>query len=235
MKLRTLPALLPALLAIAMAIYASDVWNAKDYTQWSSEDIARVLNDSPWVKQTSISFDLPGMQQDDGKGRTGGFAGDGGYHGGPYPRRGRDPDENERRQVHGLPSFIATIRWESALPIQQALSRSSSGRPIDPSEKEYVIAVLGLPLPGAANQTEDVRDELLAFTKLIRKGKAPVTPSNVKIDASNAAGEVRFFFPRKEPLSLDDKEVTFETQLGKMRIEQKFRLKDMTCKGKLEL
>ena len=234
MKLRIFPALLPALLAIAIAAYASDVWNAKDYTQWSSEEIARVLNESPWAKQTNISFDLPGMQPENG-GRKGGFAGDGGYHGGPYPRRGRDPDENTPREMHGLPSFIATIRWESALPIQQALSRSSDGRAINPSEKEYVIAVLGLPLPGGANQTDDVREQLLAYTKLIRKGKDPVAPSEVKINASNAAGEVRFYFPKKEPISLDDKEVTFETQLGKMRLEQKFRLKDMTFKGKLEL
>ncbi|HKW75391.1 MAG TPA: hypothetical protein VJN64_07695 [Terriglobales bacterium] len=235
MKLRILPALLPALLAVAIAAYASDVWNAKDYTQWSSEEIARVLNESPWAKQTSISFDLPGMQPENGKGRKGGFAGDGGYHGGPYPRRGRDPDENAPREMHGLPSFIATIRWESALPIQQALSRSSDGRPIHPSEKEYIIAVLGLPLPGGANQTDDVREQLLAYTKLVRKGKDPVAPSDVKVDASNAAGQVRFFFPRKDPISLDDREVTFETQLGKMRLEQKFRLKDMSYKGKLEL
>ena len=237
-----------ALLAGALAIYAADFWNAKDPAQWTPEEIESILNDSPWARPTNISFDLPGMQPDSGKSRSGRFAGDGGYKGGAYPRRGRYPDEDEpAKATRGLPSFVATVRWESALPIRQALLKSQPAGSVEPSENSYVIAVLGVPIPGSrAEQTaerkgppprdpESVRYELLASTKLIRKNKTPIAPSDVKIDSSKSAGEIHFFFPRKDPISVDDKELTFEMQLGAMKLDQKFRLKDMTLKKKLEL
>ena len=244
MKLKTFSALLVG----AIAMCGADFWNAKDPAQWTQEEIERLLNDSPWARPTNISFDLPGMQPE-AKGPPGRFAGDGGYKGGAYPRRGRYPDEDEpAREPHGLPSFVATIRWESALPLQQALLRSQAATPADTSDNPYVIAVLGVPIPGnRADQAsarkggppprdlESVREELLASTKLIRKSKAPIAPADVKIDASKAAGEIRFYFPRKDPISIDDKELTFEMHLGRMRLEQKFHPKDMTFKRKLEL
>jgi hypothetical protein len=69
--------------------------------------------------------------------------------------------------------------------------------------------------------------------KLIRTGKALIRPENITLDAS--AGAIRVFFPRTEPISLTDKEVTFQMQFGSMRVEKKFRLKAMTYKRKLEL
>ena len=33
----------------AVALLASDFWKTKDYTQWSSEEVTKVLTDSPWA------------------------------------------------------------------------------------------------------------------------------------------------------------------------------------------
>ena len=43
------------------ALFASDVWKSKDYTQWTYEEANKVLTDSPWAKQKSVSFQ-PGAQ-----------------------------------------------------------------------------------------------------------------------------------------------------------------------------
>src|SRR5271163_347482 len=44
----------------AVALFAADFWKTKDYTQWSSEEVTKVLTDSPWAKEISVSS---GQQQ----------------------------------------------------------------------------------------------------------------------------------------------------------------------------
>jgi hypothetical protein len=57
-------------------------------------------------------------------------------------------------------------------------------------------------------------------------------PEDVRIDES---GNVRVFFPKTDAITLEDKEVVFGTAFGSIRVSQRFRLKDMVYKGKLEL
>jgi len=78
-----------------------------------------------------------------------------------------------------------------------------------------------------------MREELMASTKLLPKGQAAIAPEDVKLDEKT--GAIHLFFPRTHPITLNDKEVTLSTQFGSMRVVEKFRLKDMTEKGKLEL
>jgi hypothetical protein len=70
-------------------------------------------------------------------------------------------------------------------------------------------------------------------TRIVRKSKSALNPSDVKLDADR--GEVSFFFRRDEPIDLDDKEVSCETMVGRMKIEKKFKVKDMVYQGKLAL
>ena len=57
-----------------------------------------------------------------------------------------------------------------------------------------------------------------------------------KLAALDAAtGAIHLFFPRTAAINLKDKEVLFATRFGSMKIEKRFRLKDMTYRGKLEL
>ena len=41
-------------LALAGTVLAADAWRAKDYKQWDSKDVDKILNDSPWVKVVQI-------------------------------------------------------------------------------------------------------------------------------------------------------------------------------------
>jgi hypothetical protein len=100
-------------------------------------------------------------------------------------------------------------------------------------KRDYIVTVIGLLTNDQSRDRERVRKELMAAAKLVRAGKPAIRPENIELDA--AAGAIEVFFPRTEPISLNDKEVTFELQFGSMRIEKKFRLKPMTYRGKLEL
>jgi hypothetical protein len=228
--------------AAAIAICAGEIWSTKDYTQWTAEDVNRLLTDSPWTRQVSAFFSTAPRQVDhsvipppgastNNMGGTRGVT-DGKWDGGV----GRAIDDS-------APKLPVAIRWDSALPVREALLMSRSGnhlsapadakQKLNEREKDYIITVIGLLTNDQLRDRERVRKELMGAAKLVRTGKPPIRPENVEPDPSS--GAIHLSFPRTEPISLTDKEVTFELQFGSMVVEKKFKLKAMTYKGKLEL
>jgi hypothetical protein len=161
----------------AMLFAGSDFWKTKDYTLWSDDEVSKLLSDSPWAKAKTVQPQQSQARRP-GMGRRGGFgfpggggypgggggypgggggypAGGGGYPsgGGNYPSGGSngDPSQNE--------SMNLTIRWESALPVQQALMREGASASDElkaaaaVTEKYYVIEVLGLHLSRASSRS----------------------------------------------------------------------------------
>lgn len=273
--------------AAGLIAFAADVWNSKDPAEWTSQDAQKILNDSPWARQVSVSFDrgqsgygdgLPGRA---GRGGMGGMGGGGGVPGGGMGGpggagmpgggmggmgRGRGGSQADDREQRQMPQMSVTLRWETAMPVRQAEQKlATSDKPAEAPEKpadQYIVALTNFPPmrggprgmdggeppqqldfqqdePSGNRGRRDpavVREELMERTQLSRKGKDPIHPSDVKMEQSNGARVTRFFFPRGDnPISLEDKEVTFVTQMGPMKVEKKFRLKDMTYKGKLEI
>ncbi|MBV9768446.1 MAG: hypothetical protein JOZ32_02645 [Bryobacterales bacterium] len=270
--------------ACAVMLFASsDAWKTKDYTQWSDEEVNKVLSDSPWAKAKTVQTEQPQMaRRRGGMGRGGfGFPGGGiGYPGGGgYPQGGGYPNGNGYPNGGGGypnggtgqdgtqagPMYL-TIRWESGLPIQQALMRQGASASDElkasaaASEKYYIISVLGLRLPGArsrygdsddqnTNDNDDntsqrstrnrsndaLRSQLLDAAQLAPKGKSSIYAQDVQIDGPNGTGEVRFLFPRTNPISASDKEVEFILDIRRIKVQEKFHLNDMQYQGKLAL
>jgi hypothetical protein len=172
--------------ACAVMLFAADFWKTKDSSQWSEDEISKILSESPWAKAKTVG--PPAQQQRRSGGRRGGFGFPGGGLGGGYPGGGGgypgggggypgggggggggggypggssggsngDPSQNEPMNL--------TIRWASAAPIQQALMRQG---PLSAdelkavsaaSEKYYVITVLGLKFPRPHSSTVDADD-----------------------------------------------------------------------------
>lgn len=138
------------------ALYASssEFWREKGYTQWTSDEVDKMLSDSPWAQSAKASSQQQ-QSQSRGMGRRGGMGGGGmgipgmggggmGRGGGGYPSGGQS-----------MPQVTATVRWQSALPVREALLRQQSGvtKPDDAQVAAsltapmngYVIAVMGLP------------------------------------------------------------------------------------------
>jgi hypothetical protein len=155
MQLKTLQQISIFGAVCALTLFASDAWRTKDYTQWTSEEVYKVLNDSPWAKQVKVIGEQSGPSQrrsSSGQGRGGmggggrggiGFPGGGGLgypgSGGGYPggggstgggrggNGGNYPDDTPRGG--GMQSMNVIVRWESALPIQHALLRQGGREP----------------------------------------------------------------------------------------------------------
>jgi hypothetical protein len=181
-----------AVAAFALVLFAADFWKTKDSSQWTSEEINKVLSDSPWAKGKTVQpqqsqpqrgmgrrgggFGYPGGGYPGGGYPGGGYPGGGGGYpgggGGGYPNGGGNyPGGSNGGGSNGGDASQAgpmnlTIRWDSALPIQQALMRQGAGGQSDElkaataaTEKYYVVTVLGLRLPRARSRSSSYPDD----------------------------------------------------------------------------
>jgi|GEM_PF-2416183 len=80
-----------------------------------------------------------------------------------------------------------------------------------------------------------IREELMERTTLTRGNGRVLRPVKVEFDLPGKLGIIYFHFSREEEITLKDKELNFQTQLGNNRLERKFETKEMVYKGKLEL
>ena len=158
------------------------------------------------------------------------------------------------------PQTLVLVRWQSALPVKQALVRGKFGSEaataaeaksvLANEEAYYVIAVeklprMGMGRPGAESKgaegkgseggLERMRQMMARSTSLLRKGKEPIKPDDVKMAMAQKTMTVYFIFPRTEAITLEDKEVEFTTKMGPLEIKRKFKLQDMVFAGKLAL
>lgn len=145
------------------------------------------------------------------------------------------------------------VRWESALPVKEALLKQRFGNELpkpgeaeytlDKPLKDYVISVSGLRMSGGGSgqnsggdPTEHMQNILISSTQLLPKNGGPIDPEQVKVTQSaDGTSTARFAFPKTQEISLDNKEVVFEIRTSWMKIEKKFKLKDMAVDGKLAL
>ena len=144
----------------------------------------------------------------------------------------------------GGASVSFTIRWQSALPVKQALVKMKYGKEAGTSpeakqilaaaEPEYVVVVAGLNRGMVRGDADKVKEAMMAATELVVKGKEPIKPDNFRLVGQGKMDAI-FAFPKTNPITEDDKEVEFICKIGTMSLKQKFRLKDMVFNGKLEL
>ena len=247
----------------------SDFWSKKEPAEWSAEEIDRLATKSPWARQVlAASAAISRPYSGGGGGRGGGGMGDpgiggggGGYPGGGYPGGGggypggsmgggRGMGGGRRGGGDSMPlSYTATVRWESAKPIQAALKTPLT----EGLAGAYVISVSGVPIlePGRQHSddgdtestvskglSDDVLERIKNLTYLEPKGKSPAQPSVVQKGPINTSGlpTLLFGFPREVlPLTAADREVLFTTRLGAFEVKAKFNLKDMMYRNELAL
>jgi hypothetical protein len=203
--------------------YAGEFWDQKQPADWTEDELKRLTSRSPWAKEASIvNTAAVGPLTT----RT------------PSTRRSRgNPDG-----VSQIPEFTgkwdATVRWDSALPIRQALGTKMS---VDLSEN-YIINVFG-EIPSSAPNKDDSNDEiktkfeiLQERTRIERKGD-PLELKRVELAPKTwySPPGTLFYFSRVFPIKLEDKQVTFVTKIGPLDVKCRFILRDMMYRGNLEL
>ena len=94
----------------------------------------------------------------------------------------------------------------------------------------YVVVVLGLPLRLSA-AADNARQEPI----LRRNGQPPIAATDGGPQKSGNALALVFGFPRTEAITPQDTEIEFVTKVGDIDIRRKFKLKEMTTGGLLQL
>ncbi len=228
-------------------------WDAKPMTQWTEEDAKQVLTDSPWAKPATLEFDnKPGSVQ---RGRRAGGMGRGGGGiglgipgvgigmGGPRRggrSRGGEPPNQDGERGHGQEQSNDTsareviVRWESALPVQQAELKTKNADAPSIDEKHYAIIVSGLPAR-LARDSQATESHLKSQAELKRDGKKFSKPSAVRILSRDEGVMVVYLFPRSKEIRSNDTQLEFASKLGRWSVKQTFNPTEMTCQGKLEL
>jgi len=241
--------------ALAPAIiWAAEVWDAKPFQDWTDKDVQKVVNNSPWARQTravvgnatSIAAGRSAQpavndasSNDTGvtRGREAGGAG----------RMGSAPNDlDQGAQSLQQPGVPVIVRWQSALPLRQAQMRGKYGKEAATSPEAqrfltqdpslYVLGIAGLAgsivSAGAGDQA---KQNIMDKATLTVRGKASLRPIAVDFVPHGSAVDVLIGFPRTLPITLEDQEVELASQIGSATVRYKFRLKDMVVRGKLEL
>ncbi|MBM3803047.1 MAG: hypothetical protein FJW26_12160 [Acidimicrobiia bacterium] len=237
-----------AQILIALAIGSSslaggDVWEEKEFTQWSEKDVRKILTSSPWALPVRVNRPYPA---------SGAF--EGGNEPGPPQSGGALGDDSSRpssdgagpggefegaiRREQAPPSLEVNVSWATALPIKQAMARRRFGNEvgtnaqakefIERKEDHYVAAVVGLNVPMIQQAQNPLMSEL-------RCGKEKVRPAKIEVQEQGPSGVVYLFFPRTREITLEDKQIELVMNLGEAKLNRKFKLKDMVFKGKLEI
>jgi hypothetical protein len=247
------------LLVPALLVLGQQSWKDKRVAEWTEEDARQVLTDSPWAKQTTPELERNsgfGRGNGGGMGRNGGWGGlgggmgsprigsgpgmggdgtwGGGSSGGTYPSGGNtggnypDDPNGDGRQPREMPA--ATVRWESAMPVQSAhlKTKDKSGPSVRP--EEYTLIVTGLS-NRYANQ--DIKPKARLVRK--EKGKKSISSSSARVLSGEDGPIVVFCFPRSNEIGRNDGELIFDATIGRIKVRQSFFPDEMLYQGKLEL
>lgn len=198
------------LLTLATVTAADRFWETRPADAWSAEEITAFASNSPWAKPTNAMYRVASTSREQ--------AAD------PRPSQGR-----------GLPSAgpcglgscgsvlpgVVTVIWESAQPVREAL------HPQIPPEfnGHYVVSIRGL-------EGKWTEDQLLPGATLAVKAQAPVQADLVQ---SRGASWVFGFRRELMPLSVSDREVTFQVRTGanfsNTLLKTTFNLREMVYRG----
>jgi hypothetical protein len=253
-----------AMASVRLDAGTGDFWNKKPPSQWTREEIDLLITKSPWAKNIKATY-APGENPSSNSGGYPGGNGGGGYPGGGYPGGGRPRGGIGIPGIGGLgipgmggggrprngggggngrgqaSPYEGTVRWESALPIQDALKTG----PPDTFDGHYVISVNGIPLMGGSRyqgeddsasdrrKEQDDMDRLKGLSSLQVKGKDLVQAGLAVRQVSSGSSFLIGFSKELLPLHTNDSEVVFTSQLGRLVVKTHFLLKEMLYHGEL--
>lgn len=259
--------LLLGLMSAAPAAWAADFWEKQpDFKNWSAKEADKMLNSSPWAQTVSVQLGGGG-----GGGGGGGFGGGGGGRpggggggggigvGGGGGGGGRRGGGGGGGGPVGPPPMQFLVRWHSSRPIKEAIVAARTqleGVPldddmqafIDREETHYILNIPNFPARMGQRMSQDL-ERLKTFAQLERKGHDPIRASAAQVQPTDGILSMYFLFPRTEPISEEDKEVTFVFKPARpesgpngggqrgpgIEIKRKFKLKDMVYNGELAL
>jgi len=216
-------------------LLAANFWDTKSYTEWNDKQLQKILENSPWARNTPVN-----LRGDAGSGGGGGggrsivsfgFQRGGGGGSVPIPTAPK-------------PSMVV-VRWESALPIRQVLARQQYGDEVETSAEaieylgrepsSYVVRIVGIPAGGNIGTPE----ERAAGAQLVIRNQPPIQAIQAVSERAGRGVDLFLAFPKAPPagraLTVADRQVQVVLDTEIIRVRRRFNLNDMIYQGELEL
>jgi len=203
---------------------APPFWERKKPQDWSPEEIAQLLNRSPWARETNLDFE----------------ATEGGHlenlPTGAPPQPGEHVPRPEA-QAGSMQRAPVVVRWESSQPVRDALQlpllQIFTGR--------YVVGVSNIP-PGAMGRyrrgapevfptQEELLNELAGAATLQISGRDPVGTGLARRVAGSQNNYLFGFDKDLLPLTGREKELLFVLHTARVSVKAKFEPKNMLYHG----
>jgi hypothetical protein len=200
------------IMAVAARLNASDseFWNRKPPSDWTPEEIDRLLTESPWAKEITPTYtSLPPPTDRRPWGEN--------------PPIGRGPISTPRRQIKA--PYHATIRWESADPVRSAQKTALPAAFGD----RYVV---GIYLSNAIQQDlgskpmENLKESAVLWSA--RAVAAEIVQVHPEITDGFLAG-----FPKTSTRGV--RQFEFSARVGLLALKAKFNTGDMLYRAQLAL
>lgn len=191
---------------------ASDFWNRKDPSAWTSEEILQLATKSPWARTARV-LPRPGRDRGSFDNTTPDLA--------ASSQQGRGAS-NKPGEIAIVPVEEVTVIWASGQPILDAL------KTVFPKDfaNHYVLGVNDLPKTEGGRK---VNPESITASLQLHGGRS--------VDAGGIlpGRETTLFAFSKElfPLTTADKEVLFALEADQYSIKTYFNLREMTYHGRL--
>jgi hypothetical protein len=204
----------------------ADFWNKRDPSEWTEDEIQRLLTQSPWAKQATTIVE-PGPRGTPSAGAGSGTAGVGinGIGLGPGGRQ----EKQDTGNTNAPPPPQGMVVWESAQTILDGRKK-----PLPKEFKDhYTLSISGIPSRQIAN--DKLVDQLRQFTFLQPNDQPPVQPGTVRQVAGRADPLLVGFSKDVLQLSANDKSIHFTTAVGLFLLKTKFDTKEMRYQGRLAL
>jgi hypothetical protein len=233
-----------------LTTFPKDFWEERPFTQWTEEEAMKLISNSPWARPLSIlgsilgarktvtnrSSELPNVATRE-SGRSSGVA----------MSTGTEMGENSG--IGPGDPVPVYVRWHSSVRMRQALGRlgrfrvkvteSEARQLAEQPVEDYEIAVIA-PIMGVFNDLslQDFKPKTFLTSRKDRSKKIPLKSYTAPRNRSD--GVALFSFPRRllggEPVfGLEDQEVEFSAQGGRMVLKTSFKLARMTTDGTLDL
>jgi hypothetical protein len=225
-----------------------------NFPAWSAQYTDRMLTDSPWARQTTVSYQLDSIPNRYTTefaqiGMPGGIGLPGPQIPG-WPRGGGNTGSSPRTWPGGSSSgskaeMYLTTRWSSALPIRRALALQEFGvdglkdekavELLNHRDPEYLIEVAGFPTQAIRQGARRFTADLLQSGRLIVPNRPAVnaTSANVPEHGMHLVATLRF--PRFDNLKAKDGTIELYADSGRIQVQVRFKLKEMVYGGSLEL
>ena len=220
-------------------------WEREAFPDWTDEHVDKLLTDSPWARPVTLPFRFstpgrggqPFAQIGEPLGLPKGWPGAGPAKAGPRIEDGNAPPVQTE--------IYLTMRWATALPVRQAMALHQYGRGglagagavalLRGWETEYVLEIAGFPVGMVPQGVRRFEAQLAESATLQVKGRKPLRAASASVPDHGNHLISTLRFARYDNLSDSEGFIEFSAQAGPMDIQQKFKLRGMNYKGRLEL